>query len=362
MGSNVTIRRKDVAALAGVSPAVVSYVLNGGPRGVAPKTKAQVLAAIDELGYRPNGIARSLRTSRTMTLGLVVPDSANPFFAELARAVEEAAFAAGYTLLVGNATEDEGRQTTYVRTFLQRQVDGILLVPAHGPVDCLKELEDSNRPWVVLDRRIGHLSDVSQIVADGRGGAREATRHLIEHGRRSVACIAGPADVTTTQDRVAGWSDALADAGIRPTKAAVKHVPFGRWAGYRAACDLLRDSSPDALFVASDEQALGALRALAELGLNCPDDVAVASFDGIAAAAFAVPSLTTMAQPFDLLGQHGIARLVDRMTDPARPADVSTLPVTLVARGSCGCTEPPSGGDDESPRPGTRRKRSAAAR
>jgi LacI family transcriptional regulator len=341
IGASMAIRRKDVAALAGVSPAVVSYVLNGGPRGVAPQTKAQVLAAVDQLGYRPNGIARSLRMSRTMTLGLVIPDSANPFFAELARAVEEAAFDAGYTLLVGNATEDEDRQTTYVRTFLQRQVDGLLLVPAHGPVSCLAELRNSNRPWVVLDRRVDRLPDVSQVVADSRGGAREATRHLLGHGRGKVACIAGPADVTTTQDRVAGWSDALVEAGLRPTKASIRHVPFGRSAGYRAACELLAARRPDALFVASDEQALGAMRALAELGRSCPDDVAVASFDGIASSAYAVPSLTTMAQPFAQLGQQAISRLVARMADPDGPAAVSVLPVALVARGSCGCADPP---------------------
>jgi LacI family transcriptional regulator, galactose operon repressor len=336
----VTTHRKHVAELAGVSPAVVSYVLNGGPRGVAPETRARVLAAVEQLGYSPNGIARSLRMNRTMTLGLVIPDSSNPFFAELARAVEEAAFDAGYTLLVGNATEDEERQTTYVRTFLQRQVDGLLLVPAHGPVKCLTELRNSNRPWVVLDRRVDHLADVSQVLVDSRGGALEATRHLLNHGRRAVACIAGPIDVTTTQDRVAGWRDALAEAGRRPTKTLIRHVQFGRSAGYHAAIDLLSARRPDAVFVASDEQALGVLRALAELGMSCPDDVAVASFDGIASSAYAVPALTTMAQPFADLGKHAIARLVARMADPDAEADVSMLPVSLVARGSCGCADP----------------------
>jgi LacI family transcriptional regulator len=335
----VAIHRKDVAELAGVSPAVVSYVLNGGPRGVAPETKARVLAAVEQLSYRPNGIARSLRMNRTMTLGLVIPDSANPFFAELARAVEEAAFDAGYTLLVGNATDDEARQTTYVRTFLQRQVDGLLLVPSHGPVECLAELRQSNTPWVVMDRRVDHLADVSQVLVDGRRGAKAATEHLLEHGRREVACIAGPVDVTATEDRVAGWRDALTDAGHRPKKALIRNVKFGRLAGYRAAIDLFSARLPDAAFVASDEQALGVLRALAELGLRCPDDVAVTSFDGIAPAAYAVPALTTMAQPFARLGQQAIELLTKRMGDPTAGAELAMLPVELVARGSCGCAD-----------------------
>ena len=342
----MAVRRKDVAELAGISPAVVSYVLNGGPRSVAPETRVRVLAAIEQLGYRPNGIARSLRVNRTMTLGLVVPDTSNPFFAELARAIEEAAFDADYTLLIGNATENQARQTNYVRTFLQRQVDGLLLVPAHGPLACLPELRASQKPWVVLDRRLdelGELGEVSQILADNRGGARVATEHLIEHGRQVVACIAGPRDVMPTTDRVAGWRNALRAAGKRPPAALVRHVPFGRRAGYQAALDLFADHRPDAVFVASDEQALGVLRALTELGLTCPGDVAVASFDGIAPAAYSVPALTTMAQPFRQLAQDGLAHLLARMADPDAAAVESVLPVSLVARGSCGCPDPPGG-------------------
>lgn len=350
------VSRKDVAALAGVSPAVVSYVLNGGPRGVAPETRARVLAAVEKLDYRPNGIARSLRINRTMTLGLIIPDTANPFFAELARALEEAAFAAGYTLLIGNANDEQERQTAYVRTFLQQRVDGLLLVPAHGPVACLAELQRSQKPWVVLDRRVEGLDDVVQVLADNRGGAAEAARHLLGHGRRKIACIVGPQDVMPSQDRMAGWRDALAEAGLRPSRGLLRHVPFGRHAGYRAALDLFapRRRRPDAVFVASDEQAIGALRALAELGVRCPDDVAVVSFDGIAVGAYLLPSLTTMAQPFTRLGREGVANLLARMTGQEHAQQASVLPVSLVARGSCGCAEPAMTDDAAGSAPGGR--------
>jgi LacI family transcriptional regulator len=339
----VVVRRQDVAELAGISPAVVSYVLNGGPRRVAPETRDRVLAAIEQLGYRPNGIARSLRVNRTMTLGLLVPDNSNPFFAELARAVEEAAFDTGYTLLIGNATDDEARQTAYVRTFLQRQVDGLLLVPAHGPVTCLAELTASQKPWVVLDRRVDEQVGVSQILVDNLGGARAATAHLLEHGRVRIACIAGPRDVMPTTERVAGWRAALEAAGQAPAVDDLRHVPFGRPAGYRAALDLCRNDPPDGLFVASDEQALGVLRALTELGLRCPEDVAVVAFDGIAAAGYAVPALSTMAQPFAELGRRGIAALLRLIATPDAEVEQLKLPVTFVARGSCGCPDPPGG-------------------
>jgi len=351
----VGVRRADVAKLAGTSPAVVSYVLNGGPRGVSPDTRARVLRAIEQLGYRPNGIARSLRMNRTMTLGLVVPDTSNPFFAELAREIEEAAFAENYTLLIGNAAEDDARQTTYVRTFLARQVDGLFLVPAHGPVSCLPELARSGKPWVALDRKVAG-SGVPAILSDSRTGARVATEHLLAHGRQRIACIAGPKDVSPAADRVAGWRDALAEAGVRPSEMSVWHGPFGRSAGYRAAREMLADGRFDAVFVASDQQALGVIRALQELGVRCPDEVAIASFDGIAASAYATPALTTMAQPFAELGRTAVARLLERIgdgttggvsrDDAAAASDDSMVAVELVRRGSCGCDDPPGGGVD----------------
>jgi LacI family transcriptional regulator, galactose operon repressor len=333
----MTVRRADVAKLAGTSPAVVSYVLNGGPRGVAPQTRERVLAAIEQLGYRPNGIARSLRMNRTMTLGLVIPDNANPFFAELARAIEEEAFAQEYTLLIGNSSEDDERQTTYVRTFLARQVDGLFLVPAHGPVSCVADLQRAKTPWVTLDREVPGVAPA--VLVDNRGGAYDATKHLLEHGRRRIACLAGPEDVMPATDRVAGWRTALTEAGVQPD--AVWHASFGRRAGYRAARELLADDNdrPDALFVASDEQALGVLRAVAELGLDCPGDLAIASFDGVAAASYSTPALTTAAQPFRRLAEAAVAHLLDQDAN----AETEVLPTTLVRRGSCGCDDPPGG-------------------
>jgi LacI family transcriptional regulator len=301
-----------------------------------------VLAAIEQLGYRPNGVARSLRMNRTLTLGLVVPDTSNPFFAHLSRSIEEAAFAENYTLLIGNAAEDDERQTTYVRTFLARQVDGLFLVPAHGRASCVPELQRSGVPWVTLDRQ-SPGGAAPAVLADNRGGARAATEHLLGHGRRRIACVAGPRDVVPANERVAGWRDALAEAGVRPSEMSVWHGEFGRRAGYLGAKELLGGGRFDAVFVASDEQALGVLRALLELGIRCPDDVAIASFDGIAAAAYSTPALTTMAQPFDLLGQTAVARLTQRWDAPEADSDISVLPVSLVARGSCGCPDPPGG-------------------
>jgi LacI family transcriptional regulator len=334
----VVVRRADVARLAGTSPAVVSYVLNEGPRPVAPKTRARVIAAVEQLGYRPNGIARALRTNRTMTLGLVVPDTANPFFAEVARAVEDAAFAEGYTLLIGNANEDKARQTAYLRTFLDRQVDGLLVVPA-GQSTGLAEVEQVGKPCVLVDRDLDGIDTLPRVLVDNRRGASLATGHLIEHGRRRICCIAGPAGMMPSTDRVAGWEEAIEQAGLPLGVSPIRHVPFGRHAGYRAALELVASHPVDAFFVASDEQALGALRAIHESGRRCPDDVAVVSFDGIAASAYSTPAVTTVVQPFASLGAVAVRRLLERMSDPSSPPVTSILPVRLQRRGSCGCED-----------------------
>jgi LacI family transcriptional regulator len=183
--------------------------------------------------------------------------------------------------------------------------------------------------------------DVSSVVVDNREGASLATHHLIEHGRRRIACIAGPPDLDSSRSRVDGWRSAMQHAGL-PLNPPI-HSSFGRRAGYDAALSLIDTSNVDACFVASDEQALGVLRALGERGVRCPGDVAVASFDGIAAAAYATPALTTVAQPFADIGRAAIAGLLERINRPAGRSVTAVLPVTLVRRGSCGCPDPPGG-------------------
>ncbi|NUU24727.1 MAG: LacI family DNA-binding transcriptional regulator [Streptomycetaceae bacterium] len=349
--------RQDVANLAGTSPAVVSYVLNNGPRTVAPATRTRVLEAVRQLDYRPNAVARSLRMSHTMTIGLVVPDSANPFFAELARALEDHAWGAGYTLLVGNAGDDPDREAGYVRTFLDRQVDGLVIIPSASSRSWRGEVVRTRVPCLVFDREVEDPG-VSQVLVDNAGGATAATAHLLDHGRRRVGCIAGPLGIHPTVDRVAGWRLALERAGLRagsgsggrtgwesrPDAAPLVHGAFGRHDGYLAGRALLgHDRAVDGLFVTSDEQAVGVLRAATELGIRVPDDLALVSFDGIAASAYTWPALSTMRQPVQDLGRTAIERLLARMADPDLSPSRDVLPVGLVARGSCGCPDPAGG-------------------
>ncbi|MQA01613.1 MAG: substrate-binding domain-containing protein [Streptosporangiales bacterium] len=336
------VTRRDVARLAGTSEAVVSYVLNDGPRGVAPATRERVLAAIAELGYRPNAVARSLRMQRTMTFGLVVPDNSNPFFAELARSIEEVGFEYGYTMLLGNATDDMQRETTYVRALLDRQVDGLMVAPAHGANTWAAELEEASVPRLILDRELP-IPNATHILVDNEAGGYLATKHLLEHGRRRIGCLAGFAGAHPTVDRVAGWQRALTEAGVDAAAMPTAHLPFGRLHGYRGGRELLAGCRPDALFVASDEQAIGVMRAAAELGLKVPDDVAICSFDGIEASGYTVPALTTVRQPVEAIGRHAVEWLVSQVSSPKEEARRLVLDTALVTRGSCGCPDPAGG-------------------
>lgn len=346
--------REDVARLAEVSPSVVSYVLNSGPRPVAPATRDRVLAAVRELGYRPKSAARALRLSHAMTLGLVIPDSANPFFAELANSLEDHAWEAGYTLLVGNSAGSAEREAKHIQTFLNRQVDGLLLTPAHRSQPWYARLARTGVPSVAIDREVKAAS-ISHVLVDNRRSAHKATEHLLIHGRRRIGCIAGQSSLLPTMDRVIGWRTALEAAGLRagsgsggrtgwqarPAAAPLLHGSYGRLEGYRAALALLaHDRSVDGLFVTSDEQSAGVLRAAQELGIRIPDDLAVVSFDGTTSSTYSAPTLSTMCQPVEQLAHTAMVRLTDLMRDPDLPPSRDVLPAELIARGSCGCPAP----------------------
>lgn len=326
--------RADVARLAGTSTAVVSYVVNGGPRRVAPETAARVRAAIETLRYRPNAVARSLRMQRTGVIGLIVPDLANPFFAELASSVERGAAQYGGALFVGNSAESEEREARNVQTFAEHRVDGLVIVPVRAALKPAVARTLLELPAVVLDRMLAGVK-APTLVPDNAGGARTATEHLFAHGYASVGCIAGPESVPAAQERLKGWRDAIRAKGLSPAQAPLVRSPFDRDAGARAAIEILSlPRPPRALFVSSDEQAFGVLHAAAELGLRVPEDLAIVSFDGVRHSRSTVPTLSTMRQPFEAFGELAV-RIIRAPGEHA--ARITRLPVALRIGESCGC-------------------------
>ncbi|MBO1269763.1 LacI family DNA-binding transcriptional regulator [Arthrobacter cavernae] len=327
------VTRKDVAHHAGVSTAVVSYVVNGGPKKVAPATEAKVREAIRVLGYRPNAAARALKLGSSETIGLVMPDNFNPFFALFAHSVEEAAGARGYSLLLANSDSDPDRERGQVRNLAARQVDGVVLFSLMDEPD-YAELEAAEIPCVLLNHP-AKAPGFSSVGVDLEAAARTAVEHLIGHGHRIIALAIGVNASGTVDERRQGWSRALADAGL--AEGPEDYGLFTLAGGYDAGRRLLAlEERPTAIFASSDVQAVGIMRAIHESGLSVPGDIAVVSFDGTIAAEYAWPTLTTVAQPVQAMAEAAVAALVD-VRKGGEPQH-QVFPTELLIRQSCGCT------------------------
>ena len=327
----VTIR--DVADRAGVSATTVSHVINK-TRPVSDALSKRVLAAMGELGYQPNALARSLRRKQTHTFGLIVPDSANPFFAELARGIEDTSFDVGYSVILCNSNGDPARERLYLDVLATKQVDGILLVAAGESTQPVDALRARDIPVVIVDRDVPGLA-ADCVLTDNAQGGRLATEHLIALGHRRIGCIAGPADLTPSADRVTGYRQALQAAGISADETLIVRGDFRDRSGYQGAQQLLALADPPtAMFACNDLMAIGAVGAVLEHGWQVPDDISIIGFDDIHLAAYVNPPLTTVAQPKYELGAVAAAMLLERLGEREMPPRRRLLVAELVVRRS----------------------------
>lgn len=321
--------RSDVARLAGVSTAVVSYVMNNGPRPVAESTRERVLSAMRELDYTPNAVARALRLRRAQAIGLVVPDVSNTYFGALARELSNRAFEAGLAVLLGDSANDARRERAQVDSLMSHQIDGLIIVS----LDPASDFEVEGTPTVYLDQRA--QPGQRTVVVDNAHGARLGVEHLISHGHRTIALVGGEVGSPGADARFRGWEEALTGAGLPHGENLVRRSAFTRAGGYAAALDLLADvERPDAVFVASDVQALGLLAAARTLNISVPDDLAVVSFDGTDDARYSDPPLTAVEQPIDVIAAEALRAI---LSPTSTPTD-ELVDVRLVRRRSCGCT------------------------
>ena len=331
---------RDVAERAGVSVTTVSHVINE-TRPVSDELRQRVLAAIHELGYQPNVLARSLRRGETHTIGMIVPDSANPFFAELARGIEDTSFEHGYNLILCNSDGDLDKELIYADVLTEKQVDGILFVAAGVSIDHIRALQERRIPVVIVDREIPDVS-VDQVLTDNARGGWLATRHLLELGHRCIGCITGPSDVTPSAERVTGYRQALSEGGIPVDEVLIVKGDFQYGSGYRAARQILaRDDPPTAIFTCNDLMAVGAISAAVEMGRQVPVNLSVVGFDDVRLASFANPPLTTIVQPKYEMGVLATTMLLERMRNHDIPPRRRLLDTSLLIRQS---TAPPEAG------------------
>ncbi len=319
---------RDVSKLANVSVATVSRVMNNNGY-VNERTKEKVLAAIKELNYRPNDVARSLFKGKSKMIALFVPDIRNPFFPELARAVEDISNMHHYTFILCNTDNDPAKEVNYLNALLQKSIDGVIIVSSTMSV---KQLREIKVPIVALDRKLD--AEFPAVTVNNREGAKIAVRYLKETGCKHIAHIAGPQDIISSSERMKGYLDVVQ----KEYRFSDDYIRFGNYTyedAFEVAKELLTShSTVDGIFAANDLMAIGVLKAAEYLGINVPNDLSIIGFDGITIGRTTSPTLTTMEQPIYIIGKRATEILLQQIEEPDRRIPSEEYKVTLIQRES----------------------------
>lgn len=330
---------RDVAKIAGVSSATVSRYLNGKLR-VTPKVEERIRAAVVMLSYTPHSIARTLATGNSQVIGLIVPDIANPFFAEMAEAIESVAYEHDYKVMLCNTKNDAKREEHYIQLILNQQVAGLIYMGAFRSNPYLSRVSELGLPFVIVDEEVDAVQ-AARVFVDNYGGAHMIVQHLLEYGHQHIAFLGGPNELFTTQERYRGYLDACSGAGIpireTDTSFGTYTLESGRQNGERI---LSMDNRPTAVFASSISLVLGFLTAAKERSVRVPYEISVVGFDDVAMAKFLSPALTTVAQPTLQLATTAFEMLLTLIAKPATPYRRVILPVSLAVRDSVSTPAP----------------------
>ncbi len=327
-----SISIKDVALEAGVSVSTVSHVMNG-TRFVKPETRGRVNAAMGNLGYHPSSLARALKMNRTMTIGMLVTNSTNPFFAEVVHGLEDKCFQGGYSLILCNAGDNTERQRTYLKTLLMKRIDALVVMTANTDPEFYQELRAlDDLPMVVLDSDAE--MDACVVGDDSVLGGRLAAQFLLDSGFRRIGFLTGPAGHPRSRDRWKGCRQAVSRAGIALDSVLKVTGELTISGGYTAMQELLELGRPEAIFAFNDLMAMGAYRAAAEAGLAIPDDLSIIGYDDLEIASYLIPALTTIHQPSYGLGAKAAEILIEHLQKKTKLPATLTLEPQLVVRDS----------------------------
>jgi LacI family transcriptional regulator len=332
---------QDVADLAGVSTATAGRAI-GGYGSVSPGVRERVSEAATRLGYRRNSLARSMITGTTHTIGIVLADIENPFFARAARAIADVAHHAGYEVLLVNSDEDEATERAAVRTLFEKRVDGVIIAPAAAEAGrALGELPSRGTPVVLLDRTLAGI-DADAVVVDNEHAARHAIEHLTALGHRRIALVTSKDVIHTNRTRLAGYEQGLQDAGIVVDDELIRMADYTREGAIRETLTVLGLADPaTAVFTTDNLMTLGAFEAIQRAGRRVPEEVSLVGFDDLDWTTLVRPPLTLVAQPVYELGAAAATRLLARIEGDDTPPRRITLGTTFIQRSSTG--PPPAG-------------------
>lgn len=326
----------DVAKKAGVSTATVSHVINN-TRPVSEELTNRVFSIIEELNYKPNSIAKSLRKGNTHTIALILPDNTNPFFAEIGQAIEIAAYESGYSVILCNTGGSKEKELEYIELLIQTRVDGVVFCGVgNEQQDTIESLLSAFNQVVIIDDFFPTIN-AANIVADNRNGGYIATKHLLDLGHTRIACIKGPSDESCCDNRFFGYKDALQEVGIDILPELVSvgdwYPESGRFLFHKM---MEMNKPPTAIFSCNDLMAFGVIRAAYERNISIPNQLALVGFDDIQLSTFATPSLSSISQPKNDIGRIAIEIIVEKIKTGSKNNPKIILPVNLIIRQSCG--------------------------
>lgn len=328
----------DVARLAGVSQTTVSHVVNETDIKIPEETRQRILTAMDELGYVPNHLARSLRTRKTFTIASIIPDINNPFYPPFQRGIQDIADGHDYDLIMYNTDSSFSNEQRYLRSLEQGRVDGAIVVLFHHDCEALKPLLEKNIPIVAI---VAGKQDVGDLPLDtlyinNSSAAMKAVSYLIERGHTRIGMIAGIEETPPRRSRISGYRQALADHHLPLDEILIQGGDFTELGGHHSMLELLKCSPlPSAVFAANDLMAIGAMATIREAGLQIPQDMAVVGFDDIPAAILMNPPLTTITQFQEQIGRRAAEMLIERINGTAPPTGRSVeMPYKLIVRQS----------------------------
>ncbi|NLY67314.1 MAG: LacI family transcriptional regulator [Tissierellia bacterium] len=326
----------DIAKMANVSKATVSRVINNKEEGVSEETRKKILKIIDEVGYVPNSNARSITVSETKTIGLVIPDVRNLFFAELARGVEDCSSEHGYTVFLCNSDMDNYKQKIYLNALLEKRVDGIILDTSGD----FKDKKFKNKfykidiPVILIDRKAKDLEKYKGVFIDNVEAGYKATKYLLSGGYENVAYIGGTYGIDTTMKRFEGYKKAIEEAGIELNPSYVVYGDYSIKSGHENTLSLIKKHREiKGIFAGSDIIAIGVIQALKEMNILVPDEIEVVGIDNISVSQLITPSLTTVAQPIYKIGYRACKKLINYINHKFDDGD-EYLSTELIVRDS----------------------------
>jgi LacI family transcriptional regulator len=327
------VTMKDVAEKAGVSVTTVSHVINK-TRFVSDDAVKKVTTAISTLEYYPSAIARSLKSDQTHTIGMIIPNNSNPYFAEIIHEIEKNCFDAGYNLILCNAGDSQAKQAAYIKILMEKRIDGLIVISSGTDKELIDLLSRRKVPKVIIDRKIDGI-EADLVETDNYAGGYRATQYLIELGHSQIACIAGPGHLSSACERVKGYLKCLADHQITHSPDFLCRGNFLSQSGFEAMKALLSNpKKPTAVFVSNDLMALGALCALHEENIKVPDEISIIGFDDIKLATFSSPPLTTIAHQKAETGRIVASLITRRIKDKTLEHEHIHLKPELVIRKS----------------------------